>query len=231
MQRFAQCSGSRCWLYIYLTLLSVSWGLLIISQVGNAFVPTSPKVRQNPTTKGLSDDGAYVVRRQQQRKGRHVTSTLFSLNASPAVGEDREKSSSHNRDSVKALGITIQPATFHGLRAVSRMLVEEFYGITILFAAHNLVELNRLQTNFHMYGEDSDRHLMLIATSLEDGSLAGFVDIDGRPRKKGHQGKKIIGMKVEGIGRQVSERYLNMSIKYYNRDHTNRDPQNINRAW
>lgn len=54
--------------------------------------------------------------------------------------------------------------------------------------AQRLVELNRLQDNFHSYEEDADRHLMLIATTVEDGSLVGFVDIDGREKKPGQTG-------------------------------------------
>lgn len=186
MQRFALCRGS--WLYSYLTLLlSVSCALLLLPQVGQAFVPTVTTISPNPTT--ISCSRACFVREQQVKTG--GGSSLLSLNASRAVGEDREKSASHHRDSDNALGVVIKPATFHGLRAVSRMLVEEFYGNTILFPAQYLVELNRLQTNFHEYGEDSNRHLMLVATWLEDGSLAGFVDIDGRPRKKGQQGEQI----------------------------------------
>lgn len=61
----------------------------------------------------------------------------------------------------------------------------EFYGSTIWYPAQCLVELNRLQENFHGYGEDANRHLMLLATSVEDGSLAGFVDIDGREKRPG----------------------------------------------
>lgn len=70
-------------------------------------------------------------------------------------------------------------------RAVSRLLVAEFYGATLWYPAQCLTELNRLQTNFHSYGEDASRHLMLLATSLEDGSLVGFVDIDGREKRPG----------------------------------------------
>lgn len=81
--------------------------------------------------------------------------------------------------------IIIKSATFHGLRAVSRLLVEEFYGSSLWFPAQCLVELQRLQDNFHSYEEDANRHMMLIATSAEDGSLAGFVDIDGRKKKTG----------------------------------------------
>lgn len=83
------------------------------------------------------------------------------------------------------LEIDIKPATYFGLRAVSRLLVEEFYGIGLWFPAQRLVELNRLQDNFHSYEEDADRHLMLVATTVEDGSLVGFVDIDGREKKPG----------------------------------------------
>lgn len=84
-----------------------------------------------------------------------------------------------------ALAIDIKPATFQGLRAVSRLLVEEFYGSSLWYPAQCVVELNRLQDNFHSYEEDASRHLMLIATSAEDGSMAGFVDIDGRQKKPG----------------------------------------------
>lgn len=86
-----------------------------------------------------------------------------------------------------ALSIDIKPATFQDLRAVSRLLVEEFYGNTLWFQAQRLVELARLQNNFHSYEEDASLHLMLIATSVEDGSLVGFVDIDGRERKTEQQ--------------------------------------------
>ncbi|CAN0147566.1 unnamed protein product, partial [Scytosiphon promiscuus] len=84
--------------------------------------------------------------------------------------------------------IKIKPAKFHNLRAVSRLLVAEFYGATLWYPAQCLTELNRLQTNFHGYGEDAGRHLMLLATSLEDGSLVGFVDIDGREKRPGQTG-------------------------------------------
>eukprot|EP00904_Undaria_pinnatifida_P013432 jgi/Undpi1/9219/HiC_scaffold_26.g11677.m1 len=86
------------------------------------------------------------------------------------------------------LEIDIKPATYFGLRAVSRLLVEEFYGIGLWFPAQRLVELNRLQDNFHSYEEDADRHLMLVATTVEDGSLVGFVDIDGREKNPGQTG-------------------------------------------
>lgn len=86
--------------------------------------------------------------------------------------------------------IIIKSATFHGLRAVSRLLVEEFYGSSLWFPAQCLVELQRLQDNFHSYEEDANRHMMLIATSAEDGSLAGFVDIDGRKKKPGQSESK-----------------------------------------
>ncbi|CAM9304796.1 unnamed protein product, partial [Hapterophycus canaliculatus] len=84
--------------------------------------------------------------------------------------------------------IKIKPAKFHNLRAVSRLLVAEFYGATLWYPAQCLTELNRLQTNFHAYGDDASRHLMLLATSLEDGSLVGFVDIDGREKRPGQTG-------------------------------------------
>lgn len=74
---------------------------------------------------------------------------------------------------------------FYGLRAVSRLLVAEFYGSTLWYPAQCLVELNRLQENFHGYGDDADRHLMLLATSVDDGSVVGFVDVDGREKRPG----------------------------------------------
>lgn len=61
----------------------------------------------------------------------------------------------------------------------------EFYGSTLWYPAQCLVELNRLQENFHGYGDDANRHLMLLATSLDDGSLVGFVDVDGREKRPG----------------------------------------------
>ena len=45
------------------------------------------------------------------------------------------------------------------------------------------MELRRLQDNFHLYEEDAALHLMLGATAIEDGSLAGFVDVDGTDRR------------------------------------------------
>ncbi len=63
--------------------------------------------------------------------------------------------------------------------------MQEFYGSTLWYPAQCLVELNRLQENFHSYGEDAGRHVMLLATSLDDGSLVGFVDVDGREKRPG----------------------------------------------
>ena len=51
------------------------------------------------------------------------------------------------------------------------------------FPAQYLVELRRLQDNFHSNEEDAALRLMLVATAIEDGSLAGFVDVDGRDRR------------------------------------------------
>lgn len=83
----------------------------------------------------------------------------------------------------KPLAVEIKPAKFPDLGAVSKLLVEEFYGVGLWFPAQCLVELRRLQDNFHLYGEDADLHLMLVATTIEDGSLAGFVDVDARERR------------------------------------------------
>ena len=47
------------------------------------------------------------------------------------------------------------------------------------FPTQCLVELRRLQDNFHPYEKDTALHFMLIETAIEDGSLAGFVDVDG----------------------------------------------------
>lgn len=82
------------------------------------------------------------------------------------------------------LPITIREVTFGGLRPVARLFVEEFFGLTLLFPAQYLAELHRLQSNYHSV-DDQNRHLMLVATSTLDGSLAGFVDIDGRAMRIG----------------------------------------------
>ncbi|CAM9247930.1 unnamed protein product [Ectocarpus sp. 13 AM-2016] len=103
--------------------------------------------------------------------------------------------------------VEIKPAKFHNLRAVSRLLVAEFYGSTIWYPAQCLVELNRLQDNFHGYGEDASRHLMLLATSVEDGSLAGFVDIDGREKRPGQTGVRPYLSDLA-----VADRYKRMGI-------------------
>lgn len=82
------------------------------------------------------------------------------------------------------LPITIREVTFGGLRPVARLFVEEFFGFTLLLPAQYLAELHRLQSNYHSV-DDQNRHLMLVATSTLDGSLAGFVDIDGRVMRVG----------------------------------------------
>lgn len=106
---------------------------------------------------------------------------------------EADTASSGSSTPTHPMPIIVKQATFHGLRAVSRLLVEEFYGTTLWFPAQCLVELQRLQDNFHSYEDDADRHLMLIATSAEDGSLAGFVDVDGRKKKPGQsEGKRAI---------------------------------------
>ena len=84
-----------------------------------------------------------------------------------------------------------------GRRAVSRLLVQEFYGSTLWYPAQCLVELNRLQENFHAYGDDAGRHVMLLATSLDDGSLVGFVDVDGREKRPGQSEQYADGVLYE----------------------------------
>lgn len=84
-----------------------------------------------------------------------------------------------------ATGMSFSTARHSTSRAVSRLLVAEFYGPSLWSPAQCLVELNRLQKNFHSYGEDASRHLMLLATSVDDGRLVGFVDIDGREKRPG----------------------------------------------
>lgn len=108
----------------------------------------------------------------------------FRARQDPTSSDEQSILAGDNRDD-RALQIAIKPVTFHGLRSVSKLLVEEFYGNTLWFPAQYLVELNRLQSNFHSFEEDASRHLMLVATSAEDGSLAGFVDIDGRAKRTG----------------------------------------------
>ena len=44
------------------------------------------------------------------------------------------------------------------------------------------MELPKLQNIFPSYEEEAALHLMLVATALEDGSLTGFVGVDGTDR-------------------------------------------------
>lgn len=110
---------------------------------------------------------------------------------SPAVHEPAAVDTTVVATKGNARWLIIQPAAFFELRAVARLLVEEFYGMGLFSPAQRLVELNRLQDNFHSYEEDADRHLMLIATTVKDGSLVGFVDIDGREKKPGQSELKV----------------------------------------
>lgn len=106
---------------------------------------------------------------------------LNALHESQAAAAAAAESPSLTKS--KSLAVEIKPAKFPDLGAVSRLLVEEFYGVGLWFPAQCLVELRRLQDNFHSYEEDADLHLMLVATTVEDGSLAGFVDVDARERR------------------------------------------------
>lgn len=121
-------------------------------------------------------------RLRPHRLGKHL---------SPAVHEPTAVDTTVVATEGNARWLIIQPATFFDLRAVARLLVEEFYGMGLFSPAQRLVELNRLQDNFHSYEEDADRHLMLIATTVKDGSLVGFVDIDGREKKPGQSELKV----------------------------------------
>lgn len=141
---------------------------------------------------------APIPRSRPHRLGKHL---------SPAVHESAAVDTTVVATKGNALSIIIQPATFFDLRAVSRLLVEEFYGMGLFSPAQRLVELNRLQDNFHSYEEDADRHLMLIATTVEDGSLVGFVDIDGREKKPG-QSELTVSCKRPGLNVRVQRTYI-----------------------
>lgn len=168
---FVLCTGinrrSRQRGYVVL-LLFVTCRLLVLTvQSAQAFVLTI-KVPPNPT----------ATNRAAVRDS--------SRGESPSVRDDYY----HYGD--EPLGIKIEPIEFKGLPAVAHLLVAAFNAIEpkkknwipALTIAQNIQELDRLQRTFHSRGLGSDRHLMLVATCEEDGSLAGFVDIDARARKK-----------------------------------------------
>lgn len=98
--------------------------------------------------------------------------------------EDHDACTRHDAE---VLSVAIKHVTFDALGSVAKLFVEEFFGYTLWFPAQYLAELNRLQMNYHSINQEC-RHLMLVATSSSDGSLAGFVDIDGRTKRRG-QGK------------------------------------------
>lgn len=176
VQGFALCRGfnRRSRQCGYMTLfLFVLWGLLALAvQSTQAFVHTI-KVPPNPTT--------------------HRAAVRDSRGESPSMRDDYY----HYGD--EPLGIKIEPIKFKGLPAVARLLVAAFNAIEpekkswipALTIAQNIQELDRLQRNFHSRGLGIERHLMLVATCEEDGSLAGFVDIDARARKK-QKGQSIL---------------------------------------
>lgn len=159
-----------------------------------------------------------IPRSRPHRLGKHL---------SPAVHEPAAVDTTVVATKGNALSIIIQPATFFDLRAVSRLLVEEFYGMGLFSPAQRLVELNRLQDNFHSYEEDADRHLMLIATTVEDGSLVGFVDIDGREKKPG-QSELTVSCKRPGLN--VYEYSVHTCSRRTGTIHTNASTRRVNTA-
>lgn len=174
---------SRCAVYPRQRWLSSCWYLALVLlgtaclDVAHAFRVVTPNLREIPlpSTRCLSQ--------QHMQQQRRMSSEASVLHASRTV-EQEQSFASNSRDG-DTLEVVIKPVGFHGLRSVSRLLVEGFHGNSMWFPVQCMVELERLQSEFHSYGADSDRHLMLIATSAEDGSLAGFVNIDGRSRKTG----------------------------------------------
>ena len=135
-----------------------------------------------------------------RRQGRDSDIILPALHepAAAATAADSAASTTKSTDIV----VEIKPATFPELGAVSRLLVEEFYGSGLWFPAQCLVELRRLQDNFHSYEEDATLHLMLVATAIEDGSLAGFVDVDGRDRRASN-GERLYAFCFSSVTRQL----------------------------
>lgn len=131
--------------------------------------PHSPRSRRDYIAGLLSSPAVYKP-----------TAGVDATSSSAASTTQQRKTNPEN------VAIIVRPATFNELLGVSKLLVAEFYGSTMWVPAQVLVELTRLQNNFHTYGEDADRHLMLVAISADDGGLAGFVDIDGRDKKPGY---------------------------------------------
>ncbi|CAN0571252.1 unnamed protein product [Ectocarpus sp. 12 AP-2014] len=175
----------RCWIHVPLALLlpSFSFGRRVRNE---AFL-----INVSSRIIGISNSRpTYATRQPNDRPPLRLPWEYdrHQQRARPApraAGESASVDTDVRDLKEKAPLVEIKPAKFHNLRAVSRLLVAEFYGSTIWYPAQCLVELNRLQDNFHGYGEDASRHLMLLATSVEDGSLAGFVDIDGREKRPG----------------------------------------------
>ncbi|CBN77487.1 conserved unknown protein [Ectocarpus siliculosus] len=197
----------RCWIHVLLALLLLSFSfgrrvrneafLINVSSriIGISSSRPTHATRQPNDRPPLRLPWGYDRRQQRPRPARQAAGESASVDTD--VRDLKEK----------APLVEIKPAKFHNLRAVSRLLVAEFYGSTIWYPAQCLVELNRLQENFHGYGEDASRHLMLLATSVEDGSLAGFVDIDGREKRPGQTGVRPYLSDLA-----VADRYRRMGI-------------------
>ncbi|CAM9993814.1 unnamed protein product [Ectocarpus fasciculatus] len=197
----------RCWIHlpVALLLLSFSFGrsvrngaFLINIDISSRIIGISSSRHRTHATPDRPPVRLPWRCDQRQRRPRP---------APKAAGESASVDTDVRDLKEKAPVVKIKPAKFHNLRAVSRLLVAEFYGSTIWYPAQCLVELNRLQENFHGYGEDASRHLMLLATSVEDGSLAGFVDIDGREKRPGQTGVRPYLSDLA-----VADRYRRMGI-------------------
>ncbi|CAN0333031.1 unnamed protein product [Pylaiella littoralis] len=169
--------------------------LALVSAVG-ALQPVPPKTIRSSTSSRQSSSNIFPQSTpwQQQPHRLQENGGLLSLSAAHESAVDIPDITETNAV------IQIKPAKFHNLRAVSRLLVAEFYGPSLWSPAQCLVELNRLQKNFHSYGEDASRHLMLLATSVDDGSLVGFVDIDGREKRPGQTKCLSIRRYMDGSG-------------------------------
>ncbi|CAB1119615.1 unnamed protein product [Ectocarpus sp. CCAP 1310/34] len=191
-----------CWIHVPLALLLLSFSfgrrvrneafLIKVSSriIGNSSSRPTYATRQPNDRPPLRLPWGYDRRQQRARP------------APQGAGESASVDTDVRDLKGKAPLVEIKPA-----KAVSRLLVAEFYGSTIWYPAQCLVELNRLQDNFHGYGEDASRHLMLLATSVEDGSLAGFVDIDGREKRPGQTGVRPYLSDLA-----VADRYRRMGI-------------------
>lgn len=187
--------SARCAVPMLRVLRERWWRWLVIPSIALCFVDTFVLIPFSPGNSGhirrhtreclcpYSYTQHAPIRSRPHRLGKHL---------SPAVHEPTAVDTALVATKGNGLWMTIKPATFFDLRAVSRLLVLEFYGSGLWFHGQCLVELNRLQDNFHSYEEDADQHLMLIAVTVEDGSLVGFVDIDGRQKKPGQSELQIM---------------------------------------